>query len=230
MLKHTIAIATLAIGLGTMGSAQAQIATLDVNSIAQLQQLKQQYESMQNQLKNQIGQLEAMTGTTGMGSVGGNSAYDAAQKFPEQWGDVYGSGNAYDNTAQQTLDQLDSQTDNMSISEAQEYNRERSRLKNAHDRAVMQKVYDDNQAELANLNDLQQEIKTATTQKEIEDLQARINISQGTIGAQQMRLQNVVALQDAQGRMYDDQKRRAVMRKIQGKDGSVKSPSLSFGN
>lgn len=204
------------------GGAQAQIATVDLQSIMQL---KQQYETMQSQLEKQMKQLDAVTGTSGMGAIGGNSAFDAAQKFPEQWDQVYGTNNAYESNAEQTLGQLDQQTDGMGIAEAQEYTRERVRLKNAHDRAVMQKIYDDNMEEMDNLSELQQEIETAQTQKEIEDLQARINVSQGTINAQQMRMQNMVSLQDAQQRMYEDQRRRAFMRKMVG-DENDQSPSI----
>ncbi|WP_448128196.1 type IV secretion system protein [Salinicola sp. NYA28a] len=229
MIKHVLTAAVLSVGF-TAGAAHAQIATLDMNSMAQLTQLEDSVKQLQQQYQKQIEQLDAITGTSGMGSIGGNSAYDAAQKFPEQWDDVYGSSNAYSSNAEQTISSLDNEISNMTNDEAIEYTRQRSRTKSAHDRAVLQKIYDDNRQELENLSELQEEIKTATTQKEIEDLQARINVSQGTIDAQNMRLANMIGLQGSQSQMYEDQRRRAVMKGIVGDKDSMSSTNLSWGN
>lgn len=227
MHKYTAIIGAAALAWSTLSTAQ--VATIDVNSLPQLIQMQQSVLQLKNQLDQQLKQYEAMTGTSGFGGMGGNSAYDAAQKFPDSWDDVYGGSNPYKSKAEGVLDSLDQQTDGMDKTEAMKYTRQRVRVNNAQDRVVMQKVYDDQKAEMRTLEKLQKEIKQAQTQKQIEDLQARVNISQGTINAQQMRMQNMASLQDAQQRMYTDQQRRAFMRKMVGDDVTSEptSPSIT---
>lgn len=230
-MKRFFTASALAFSLAAASSANAQIITLSPDELAsnmqQLAQLQQQWETLKDQLQEQQRQLEAMTGSAGYGNIFGNSARSYQEQFPEDWGDVYGSGNDYASDAEDMLRELDQITDGMSPQEAIEYTREQVREKNAHDSIVMQQVYNNQLAELEEIERLTDEIDRAVTQKEIEDLQARIQTAQGAIAAEQLKVQNMVALQDAQQRLYEDQRRRAFMNRVVGDRDSVNSPSIT---
>ena len=205
--------------------AQAQIAVIDPAAIVHL---TNQITEMAKQLETQKAMLENLT--DGLGGWEYNSFGEYSGNLPKEWGDVYsdalGGDSIYSSEAQSLLDALKNEIQGMDDQEATRHIQERIRQKNAIDRVMMQRVYDNQQLELSQMEELARDIEGATTQREVQELQARIQTSQGAIQANHVKLQNMQMLQEAQSRLLEDQQEDAVMRRNFG-DGSGFSISIT---
>lgn len=207
--------------------AYAQVAVFDASSLAHL---ATQISKMKDQLEEQKRMYEALTGAR---SYNHGNFGQYGDNLPEEWGDVYGDAlggdSAYQADAQSVLDALSSEVEGMNELEAVNHMNNRIREKNATDRVMMQRVYDNQQLELREMEELAQEIDSAQTQKDIQDLQARIQTSQGAIQANQVKLQNMAMLQEVQSRLLEDQREQAARNRLigDGSEDSFRAPRIN---
>ncbi len=199
----------------------AQIPVTDVVSIAaRAEQMAMQLV----QLKNQLGQMEqqyaALTGSSGAGSLLPNAIGQAANSFPQDWqnvyGDTLGGSSPYANSAGAMLSRMKQNIAGMTPSQAIDYAGQQREQEGAYNRAMTQKVYDDQMRNLSNLQDLTQQINSASSLKDTADLQARIGTAQGTIQAEQEKLQAMAMLQRAQSQLLETQENEANNRYMYG--------------
>ncbi|TES72041.1 MULTISPECIES: type IV secretion system protein [Pseudomonas syringae group] len=186
----------------------AQGVVAAANMVQQLTQLKQQLEQQKRM-------YESLSGSAGYGSMLGNSAQTIQNNLPEDWTKVYedamgsstmrGDANAMQGT-------FDAKINNMSRPEALDYANKQLREKGAYDRVMAQKAYNNQMRELEDIKTLTSQIDSTTSQKEISDLQARIQTAQGTIQGEQAKLQLMAMLQKSQDKMLEQQKELAVRR------------------
>ena len=212
----------MAVGLSAalVTPAYAQVAVVDTGSIGHL---LTQIEKMQEQIQTQQDTLEAITGTS---SWDYGSFNEYSENLPEEWGEVYndamGGSSRYSGDAQSVLDALREEVEGMNELEAANHINERIQEKNAIDRVMMQQAYDNHQLEL-------REMEEAETQKEIQDLQARIQTAQGAIQASHVKLQNMAMLQEVQNRLLEDQRDQAARNRLvgDGSEDSFQSPRIN---
>ena len=226
-----LAMKKLAMATGLVAAlatpAYAQVAVIDAGSIGHL---LTQIEEMRNQLETQQRTLEALTGSR---SYNHGNFGQYGDNLPEEWGDAYGDAlggdSVYQADAQSVLDALSNEVEGMNELEAVNHMNNRIREKNATDRVMMQRVYDNQQLELREMEELAQEIDSAETQKDIQDLQARIQTSQGAIQANQVKLQNMAMLQEVQSRLLEDQRDQAARNRLigDGSEDSFRAPRIN---
>lgn len=206
--------------LGAPTLTMAQIPVTDAASIAQRSiELGKQLVEMKSQLEQMRQQYEALTGSSGRGGLLNDSIQQAANNFPTQWGDAYGDGSGsgrYFDDAEAMLSDLRSKMASMSPSQALDYARQQRQQKGIYDRVMTEQVYNDQMRELANMQELTNQIDTSTSMKEIADLQARIGTAQGTIQAQQQKLQSMAMLQQAQDKILEEQQNEANRQMLYG--------------
>ena len=207
---------------------QAQIAVIDPAAIVHL---TNQITEMAKQLETQKAMLENLT--DGLGGWEYNSFGEYSENLPKEWGDVYsdalGGDSIYSSEAQSLLDALKNEVEGMNELEAVEHIGRRIEEKNATDRVMMQRVYDNQQLELSQMEELARDIEGATTQREVQELQARIQTSQGAIQANHVKLQNMAMLQEVQSRLLEDQRDQAARNRLvgDGSDDSFRAPRIN---
>ncbi|MES3191869.1 type IV secretion system protein [Escherichia coli] len=91
--------------------------------------------------------------------------------------------------------------------------------KGAYDRVMAQNAYNNEMAELNNIQELTNQIDSTTDMKQIADLQARIQTAQGAIQGEQTKLQLMAMLQTSQDKILQEQKQYAQKRFVLGADG-----------
>lgn len=181
--------------VSALGSAQASgIPTVDAATIAQLQQ---QYETaveqlgtLQSQLENAKSQLKAMTESSGYGNVVGDPTQrdKFRQALPSQ------SGGLLDRSGTSNLN-TDVKAARDEVLAPVDFEHDRAQLSHdalnieATSKAMSQRAYDAMTKRLANIDALQDKINQTTNPKEIQELQARIQIEQANISAEQTRIQ-----------------------------------------
>ncbi|MGM0988557.1 MAG: type IV secretion system protein [Pseudomonadota bacterium] len=224
-MRNWIMAAGLSAALAT--PAYAQVAVVDAGSIGHL---LTQIEEMRKQLETQQDTLEAMTGSRSWNT---GSFNEYSENLPEEWGDVYndamGGNSQYSGEAQSVLDSLREEVEGMNELEASRHINERIKEKNATDRVMMQRAYDNHQLELREMEELAEEIEQAETQKEIQDLQARIQTAQGAIQASHVKLKNMAMLQEVQSNLLEDQRDQAARNRLVGDGGedAFSSPEIN---
>lgn len=200
-------------------AAQAQWIVEDPAQVAQgvvsLGHMVEQIAQLKAQLEQQKRMYESLSGSSGFGSMLSNSAQTIQNNLPEDWTTVYedamGSSTMRgDATSMQGV--FDSKINNMSRAEALAYANKQLREKGAYDRVMAQKAYNNQMRELEDIKTLTASIDSTTSQKEISDLQARIQTAQGTIQGEQAKLQLMAMLQKSQDKMLEQQKELAVRR------------------
>jgi type IV secretion system protein VirB5 len=95
---------------------------------------------------------------------------------------------------------------------------------------MTEQAYDNQMRELNDMQTLTQQIGQATTQKQIEDLQARIQTAQGAIHGEQTKLQLMAMGQQAQQQLLQQQKAVAQKRYLLGDDDEQNQAPNLIGN
>lgn len=196
-----------AICLAVSGPVSAQIATIDVKAITEM---GQQLSALRNQLEEQRNMVRNMTeGLTGLGEEFFN---DLNSAMPENWEDVLDAGQR----GRPVLEDRERELSDMPPSEASRVIRERQREQQAAQLAMLQDVYDKNQSQLEEMQQLSARIQTADTQRQVQDLQARIQASQGAVEANNMRLNNMTMLRQAEQELLEEESYEAFHRRATG--------------
>ncbi|KLB47830.1 type IV secretion system protein, partial [Xanthomonas euvesicatoria] len=121
-------------------------------------------------------------------------------------------------SAQQLLGQFDSQISNMGRGDALTFIRKQMREKGAYDRVMAESAYNNQMRELQDIEALTRQIDRTTSMKQIADLQARIQTSQGAIQGEQAKLHLMSMLQQSQDRILQSQQEKAVRRYTIGEE------------
>lgn len=189
------------------GPVHAQFATIDVAAIAQL---AQQITALESQLSEQRDMVRNMTeGLTGLGD---EFFRDLNSSMPDRWEDVLDAGER----GRPILEDRERELSDMTPSEASRVIHERQREQQAAQLAMLQDVYEKNQRQLDEMRQLSNRIETADTQREVQDLQARIQASQGAVEANNMRLNNMTMLRQAEQDLLEEESYEAFHRRATG--------------
>ncbi len=208
-LALSVALGVTAIG-GVVSTAPVQasgIPVLDVanlmNAISQYTQMVQQLAELQAQLQQAKQQYESITGGRGMGNLARtNSSY-----IPTNWqetlalmeGNVGGElGNLADQI-RQSASKLDQDFYSGADSDVKE-GLQAALQSAAAGQAMNAKIYDSSEDRLNRLNSLANQVDSAADLKAVSDLQARISIENGMLMNELIRLQSMNA-------MYENQRR-----------------------
>ncbi|SEF11275.1 type IV secretion system protein VirB5 [Burkholderia sp. WP9] len=227
----------MAIALATScAGAHAQIVVTDPTSLAQrAANFLQQIGQMKAQLDQARQQYEAMSGTIGSySSMLPTSTSTLRNNLPQNWSAVYSdamnSTSSVSGSASSILSQFDNQIRGMGRGDALKFIDEKLHEKGAYDRAMTEQAYDNQMRELNDMQSLTQQIGQATTQKQIEDLQARIGTAQGAIHGEQTKLQLMAMGQQAQERLLRQQQAIAQKRYLLGDDSETNTAPNLTGN
>lgn len=192
------------------------------NQVEQIRNQIDQFNKLQEQLTQQVRQFDSISGNYNMGTLLNNPAYQDARRFiPTTW--------------QETLDQLDGamaaahqrQTQqaardaraagqrfaapaiypDITEPDAVEYIRQANQV--FTQMGVGQSNYQQTPQRITNMEDLGAEIDTATDLKAAIDLQNRINVEQGILMAELIRLNSASHINDTE-RRADELNRRAA--------------------
>jgi type IV secretion system protein VirB5 len=203
-----IALPALLILGGFSPRSDAQIPVTDVGSIAQLliqvQQLTQQLQAIQNQLTQAQMEYQSITGPRGMQNLlsGTNRNY-----LPVSWSQMQsianGSGGVYGTLSSSiqllsTTNAILSPTAMSSMSPAERSAIQAQRQSAALQQAVSQQALITTSNRFASLQQLIGAIPSATDQKGILELQARIGAEQGMLQNEQTKLQMLFKAAQAQ--------------------------------
>lgn len=208
-LALSVALGVAAIG-GVVSTAPVQasgIPVLDVanlaNAISQYTQMVQQLAELQAQLQQAKQQYESITGGRGMG----NLARTSSSYIPTNWqetlalmeGNVGGElGNMADQI-RQSASKLDQEFYSGADSDVKE-GLEAALQSAAAGQAMNAKIYDSSEERLQRLNSLANQVDSAADLKAVSDLQARISIENGMLMNELIRLQSMNS-------MYENQRR-----------------------
>ncbi|WP_193061070.1 type IV secretion system protein [Halomonas sp. 3A7M] len=200
--------------LAVSGPAHAQIPTIDVDAIfrmgEQLVELEKQLQEQQEMVRNM---------TEGLSGMGDQFFRDLEGAMPENWGGAMGPSGKYGAPGREILEDRNSSLESMTPSEASEHIAQRQREHEAANLAMLQEIYDNNNRELREMQDLAARIQTADTQREVQDLQARIQTSQGAIEANSMRLNNLSMLSKAETEILERESYESFHRRATGDEG-----------
>lgn len=209
-----------AVCLAVSAPVNAQIATIDVKAIAEM---GQQLTALDNQLTEQRNMVKNMTdGLTGLGD---EFFRDLNNSMPDNWEDVISPSGRYGQSGRDILDNREREYGDMAPNEASEHIREREKEQQAAQLAMLQEVYENNQRQMQEMQQLSGRIETAQTQREVQDLQARIQASQGAVEANNMRLNNMTMLRQSEADLLERESYDAFHRRATG-DGNEASSQL----
>lgn len=227
--QTAIAIALAA----SCAGAHAQIVVTDPTSLAQrATNFLQQIAQMKAQLDQARQQYEAMSGTIGSyQNMLPTSTSTLRNNLPQNWSQVYSdamnSTSSVSGSASSILSRFDGQIRGMGRGDALTFIDQQLHSKGAYDRAMTEQAYDNEMRELNDMQTLSQQIGQATTQKQIEDLQARIQTAQGAIHGEQTKLQLMAMGQQAQQQLLEQQREVAQKRYLIGDPSeSNQAPNL----
>jgi type IV secretion system protein VirB5 len=213
--------------------AHAQIVVTDPTSLMQrATNFLQQIAQMKAQLDQARRQYEAMSGTLGSyQNMLPTSTSTLRNNLPQNWSQVYSdamnSTSSVSGSASSILSQFDNQIRGMGRGDALKFIDQKLHEKGAYDRAMTEQAYDNQMRELNDMQSLTQQIGQATTQKQIEDLQARIATAQGAIHGEQTKLQLMAMGQQAQQQLLEQQREVAQKRYLIGDPNeSNQAPNL----
>jgi type IV secretion system protein VirB5 len=221
MKKSRFAVAlALAVGLAPVAS-HAQVVVTDplgqVQWVQQVTTLSQQLTTLKSQLQTQEAQYASLTGSTGIGNLLNTDASSLKANLPSNWSQVYNdalnSGSSgYNARSTQILNAITSKVDNMGRGDGLTYANSQIQQKGATDRAMGEQAYNNEMAELNNIQSLTSQIDSSSSAKEIADLQARISTARGAIEAEQTKLNLMSQLQASQDKILNQQQAEAVRR------------------
>lgn len=216
--------------------AHAQIVVTDPTSLAQrATNFLQQIAQMKAQLDQARQQYEAMSGTIGSyQNMLPTSTSTLRNNLPHNWSQVYSdamnSTSSVSGSASSILSQFDNQIRGMGRGDALKFIDQKLHEKGAYDRAMTEQAYDNQMRELNDMQSLTQQIGQATTQKQIQDLQARIQTAQGAIHGEQAKLQLMAMGQQAQEQILRQQQSIAQKRYLLGDDSEGNTAPNLIGN
>jgi type IV secretion system protein VirB5 len=217
-------------------SAEAQIVTTcptcDITVITQAAQQIVQLKAEVQQLRQQY---DAVTGSVGdYQSMLPTSLASLRNNLPDNWNQVYSdamnSNSSISGSAGSILSQFDGQIRGMGRVEAVQFIAEKLREKGAYDRAMTERAYDNQMRELNDMQALTSQIGSATTEKQILDLQARIQTAQGAIHGEQAKLALMAMGQRSQQQLLEQQQNLARKRYLYGDDNEPNSAPDLLGN
>jgi len=220
MKKIRLAV-VLALAAGLPLAAQAQVVVTDplgqVQWVQQVATLGQQLTTLKSQLQTQEAQYRSLTGSTGIGSLLPSDASMLRTNLPSNWSQVYGDvlnggGSGYNARTTQIVNAIKSKIDGMGRGDALDYANSQVEAKGATDRAMGEQAYNNEMAELNNIQSLTSQIDATSTPKEIADLQARISTARGAIEAEQTKLNLMASLQQSQDKILQQQQIEAARR------------------
>ncbi|EPN9162943.1 type IV secretion system protein [Escherichia coli] len=235
-LNKSVIGAAVALSLSMAPFVQAQLITNDPVNLAQNQlqvtHMLEQLQEMKNQLDQAKQQYAALTGSSGLGGLLNGDVSSITGNLPSDWSQVYSdamnSNSSITGSAQSMLKNFESQIDGMNRSEAMSFVKQKMAEKGAYDRVMAQKAYDNQMAELNNIQSLTNQIDSTTSMKQISDLQARIQTAQGAIQGEQTKLQLMSMLQQSQDKMLQQQKQYAQKRYVIGADSDdISMPKIT---
>jgi len=204
---HCFIYPTILLFAGLSPVAHAQIPVTDIGAIAQLlvqvQQLDQQIQTIQNQLTQARQEYASITGARGMQNLlsGTNRNY-----LPSTWAQMQSTLNGATGTYGalsmniQTLmagNTVLSATNLSAMSPAERNAIQAQRQSAALSQAVSQQALATTSSRFASLQQLINAIPTATDQKGILELQARIGAEQGMLQNEHTKLQMLLAAAQA---------------------------------
>jgi type IV secretion system protein VirB5 len=136
--------------------------------------------------------------------------------LPSNWNQVYAdamnSNSSVSGSASSILSSFQGQINGMGRTDALAFINQKLEEKGATDRAMGMQSYNNEMAELNNIQALTDQIDQTTTPKEIMDLQARIQTAQGSIQGEQAKLRLMAMLQQSQDKLLQQQQALAVQR------------------
>ncbi|TXC85486.1 type IV secretion system protein [Paraburkholderia azotifigens] len=233
LLKHTaIALALAASCTGAHAQIITACPTCDLTVVTQAMQ---QIAQLKAQLDQARQQYEAITGSVGgYSSMLPMSISSLRGNLPQNWSQVYSdamnSTSSVSGSASSILSQFDNQIRGMGRGDALKFIDQQLHAKGAYDRAMTEQAYDNQMRELNDMQTLTQQIGQATTQKQIEDLQARIQTAQGAIHGEQAKLQLMAMGQQAQEQLLRQQQAIAQKRYLLGDDSETNTAPDLTGN
>jgi len=213
-----LAGASLMLALAAPLPAAAQMTVYDptnsanmINSIsqlkAQLDQMKQVYDTTVSQLNQARQSYESATGSRNLGDVFSNPLL--RKYLPQDYRRIYDRAQVggYSGISG-TIDQvLKSEALNGTVAEQQQAIAARRRASAATNRLIGQDGFDGAEARLQQLDQLQSQISATQDPKAIAELQARIQIEQANIQAEATKLQLLSQLAKAEEQLAAEQRR-----------------------
>ncbi|NGE86060.1 type IV secretion system protein [Escherichia coli] len=223
-----IALAGL-LGAGTIGAAAAignGVVVYDPTSLAKtLEEMANQLDQLKQQLATQKATYESLAKTTNIGDLLDTSTSSLANNLPDDWQKVYSdamnSSSSVTGSVNSMMNKVNNEIDDLSPADALKLMNQRLSEKGAYDRVVAEKAYNNQMQELSDMQALTDQISTTKDVKEIADLQARIQTAQGAIQGEQAKLNLMSMLQDAQDKIYEQQRERAVRRNNYGINNEI---------
>jgi type IV secretion system protein VirB5 len=214
--------------------AHAQIVVTNPTSLAQTAaNFLQQIANAKAQLQQAESQYSAITGSAGnYSSLLPTSLSSLRNNLPTNWTSVYSdamnSNSSVSGSASSILSQFDNQIRGMGRGDALKFIDQQLHAKGAYDRAMTEQAYNNQMQELNDMQTLTQQIGQATTQKQINDLQARIQTAQGSIQGEQAKLRLMAMGQQSQDQLLRQQQAVAQKRYLLGDDSETNTaPNLS---
>lgn len=199
-----------AISLGMSGFAWAQgIPVFDATAIAKhIESVKNQLAQIQ-ELKSQLDEAkklyDSMNQITGVKDLAGLLKTPAIQNaLPDEFGQIQSSLSGLVDEFKGKYDHFDTSGSAANNFYLQELTRQKNETYG--DLSIGQKVYETASKRIAELAKLRDAVGTATTQKEILDLNARIAAETALLQNDQIRMQSLAMVQRARGRV--DQQRQ----------------------
>jgi type IV secretion system protein VirB5 len=203
----------IATSIALLPSAHAIDVTI---SPAELTQMAAQLTNMKAQLQQAQQQYMALTGSSGIGSMLSGDTSLLRGNLPSNWNQVYAdamnSSSSVSGSASSILSSFQGQINGMGRTDALAFINQKLEEKGATDRAMGMQSYNNEMAELNNIQTLTDQIDRTTTPKEIMDLQARIQTAQGSIQGEQAKLRLMAMLQQSQDKLLQQQQALAVQR------------------
>lgn len=224
ILRKTAIVCSLAV---VCVSAHAQIVVTNPTSLAQTAaNFLQQIAQMKAQLTQAEQQYSAITGSVGnYQNMLPTSLTSLRNNLPSNWTQVYSdamnSNSSVSGSASSILSQFDNQIRGMGRGDALTFIDQQLHSKGAYDRAMTQQAYDNQMQELNDMQTLTSQIGQATSEKQILDLQARIQTAQGAIHGEQAKLALMAMGQQNQDQLLRQQQAVAQKRYLIGDTGEA---------
>lgn len=194
----------------------SQVVVHDTTQSANMLKELQNAASMLQNAKNQLNQLQqtyqSMNGLTNMGNL--VPSLRSNSNLPNDLSSLYnGSQTA---AVRSKINQMSSALNGMSPNQAMQYLRQQEQIKAASDSVMTESIYNNQMRELQNMEQLTAAINSASTPKEIADLQARIQTAQGEIQAEQEKINLIKMAQDSQQKLLEMQKQQISRQSLYG--------------
>jgi type IV secretion system protein VirB5 len=175
-----------------------------MNQIQTMAQWAKQYDGMVNQLNQMKSQYESMTGNRGLGQILNNPALRGY--LPEQWAGVY------DQVRHGQLSGISSKASAIYSAEGFDPNAAGGRKREldvlAANKAMTMQAYDATLARVNNINALMQRADATQDIKASADLQNRMAAENAMIQNEQVRLNLLAQLQQAEQKLASEQRSR----------------------